>query len=100
MKTRETPGRRTRGIQTSQATNLNGGSSIALTADIRSLTQRRDYYVRVYSQRRDGVVSVQVFADLRSAERKVDRVRAHGLAARMELIRVLAVMPLDDRAVV
>lgn len=82
------------------AGDLNGTSIMPQAHDIGVLAQRRDFYVRVYSVRRDGVVAVQVFADLRSAERKLDRVRANGLAARMELIRVLAVMPLDDRAVV
>ena len=85
------------------AGDFNGASTIARTTDDRDdrragviqLSRRRDFYVRVYSVRRDGIVAVQVFADLRSAERKVDRVRAAGLACRMELIRVVAVQPLD-----
>ena len=64
-------------------------------AGVIQLSRRRDFYVRVYSVRRDGIVAVQVFADLRSAERKVDRVRAAGLACRLELIRVVSVQPLD-----
>lgn len=68
-------------------------------ADLTELSRRRDFYVRVYSERRDGVVQVQVFADLRSAQAKVDRTRSRGLAARIELIRVVSVQPLDDEAV-
>ncbi|YAL82845.1 hypothetical protein ACMYYO_13120 [Dermacoccaceae bacterium W4C1] len=101
------PGVGTEAAEHVSSGNLNGGSSIAPTTDapqrsvdFTELSTRRDFYVRVYSQRRDGIVAVQVFADLRSAERKVDRVRSKGLAARLELIRVISVMPLEsDEAV-
>lgn len=64
--------------------------------DILELADRRAYAVRVVSIRRDGVLVSQLYADLRAAERKADRTRARGLDARLELVHVIPVQPLDD----
>lgn len=64
--------------------------------DLFALAGRREYAVRVISQRRDGILVTQLYADLKAAERKADRVRAHGLDVRLELVRITPVMPLED----
>lgn len=68
-------------------------------SDLFALAGRREYAVRVVSQRRDGILVTQIFADLKAAERKAARVRSHALDVRLELVRVMPVMPLDDESV-
>lgn len=67
--------------------------------DLFDLAGRREYAVRVISQRRDGILVTQLYGDLKAAEKKADRTRARGLDVRLELVRVTPVMPLDDEAV-
>ncbi|MGE9806925.1 hypothetical protein [Janibacter sp. G1551] len=63
--------------------------------DLMTLADRRQFAVRVVSRRVDGIVVSQVFADLRAAERKHDRQLARGLDVRLELVRLVPVMPLE-----
>ncbi|QOK21392.1 hypothetical protein IGS73_09380 [Janibacter indicus] len=64
------------------------------TSDHRTLAaraRRHDHGVLVLAERRDGVVTSQVFANLDAAERKVTRTRARGLAASLVLVRITPV---------
>lgn len=71
------------------ASNLNlTSNSIGLAARAR----RHDHGVLVLAERRDGIVTSQVFADLAAAERKVWRTRERGLSASLQLVRLLPVM--------
>lgn len=63
--------------------------------DVVDLAHRRNYGVRVFAERRDGVVTQQVFADLAAAERKAERVRSRGLSVRLELVHLVPVMPIE-----
>lgn len=69
----------------------------ALSArDVADLAQRRNYGIRVFAERRDGIVTQQVFADLAAAERKAERVRSRGLSVRLELVHLVPVMPIEN----
>lgn len=45
----------------------------------------------VLAERRDGIVTSQVYADLGAAERKVWRTREKGLQASLQLVRLVPV---------
>ncbi|WP_170206799.1 hypothetical protein [Barrientosiimonas humi] len=85
------------------AGDFNGASTIPQTTDNRAerraglieLSRRRDFAVRCWTERADGALVEQLFVNLDSAAKKADRARARGLAARLELVRVVPVQPLD-----
>lgn len=81
------------------AQNLNPTPTSTLPCpsdDAVALAARREFAIRVWTRRRDGVAVAQVFSDLGAAERKIDRTRRRGLDARAELVRLVPVVPLDD----
>lgn len=53
--------------------------------------RRHDHGVLVLAERRDGVVTSQVFANLDAAVRKVARTRGRGLSASLVLVRIVPV---------
>lgn len=74
------------------ASNLN---LTAQSTDLAARARRHDHGVLVLAERRDGIVTSQVFADLAAAERKVWRTRERGLSASLQLVRLLPVGPID-----
>lgn len=52
--------------------------------------------MRCWTERADGALVEQIFVNLDGAAKKADRARARGLAARLELVRVTPVQPLDE----
>lgn len=75
-------------------------STLTHRPDIGALTRRREYAVRVWAERADGVLTEQLYASIDAATAKVRRTHERGLNARVELVRVVPVCPLDDGAVV
>ena len=63
--------------------------------DLERRARRHDHGVLVLAERRDGVVTSQVFADLAAAERKVWRTRERGLSASLALVRLVPVPVVD-----
>ena len=68
---------------------------VKITADLAARARRHDHGVLVLAERRDGIVTSQVFADLAAAERKVWRTRERGLSASLQLVRLVPVVHLD-----
>lgn len=66
--------------------------STATTADVLALGRRAEYAVRVTSQRIDGAVVARLYVNLSAAERSVRRAHDRGLAARLELVRLVPVV--------
>lgn len=64
---------------------------IASISDLAARARRHDHGVLVLAERRDRVVTSQVFADLAAAERKVWRTRERGLSASLQLVRLVPV---------
>lgn len=54
-------------------------------------TRRHRYAVVVHAQRRDGVLCQHILTNLPAAERRVMATRARGMAAWLELVRVVPV---------
>lgn len=73
-------------------------SSLPRIADVDLLVHRRDYAVRVFWVRADGVLVAQVYSDTKAAERKLARCMRAGRDARLELVRLVPVQPLDVEA--
>ena len=65
------------------------------TRDLAARARRHDHGVLVLAERRDGIVTSQVFADLAAAERKVWRTRERGLSASLQLVRLMPVWHVD-----
>lgn len=82
-------------LTTEGAPKITGRRSPSTIADLAARARRHDHGVLVLSERRDGVVCAQVFADLGAAERKVWRTRERGLSASLTLVRLLPVAHLD-----
>lgn len=61
------------------------------SSDLAARARRHDHGVLVLAERRDGIVTSQVFADLSAAERKVWRTRERGLSASLALVRLVPV---------
>lgn len=91
-RTEERPGDQTGATQTKQ---LVGAASTVQYSDLAARARRHDHGVLVLSERRDGVVTSQVFADLTAAERKVWRTRERGLSASLALVRIMPVPFVD-----
>lgn len=86
------PAGETEGQKITRATRSLDGKN---TADLASRARRHDHGVLVLAERRDGVVTSQVFADLAAAERKVWRTRERGLSASLQLVRLVPVRHVD-----
>lgn len=103
---KQCPGVGTEALQSNSSADFKLGSHSTPNAacalsprDVAELAKRRNYGIRVFAERRDGIVTQQVFADLAAAERKAERVRSRGLSVRLELVHLVPVQPLDDEAV-
>lgn len=83
------PAGETEGQKTTQTARC---LDVKITADLASRARRHDHGVLVLAERRDGIVTSQVFADLAAAERKVWRTRERGLSASLQLVRLVPVM--------
>lgn len=71
---------------------INGATRSAdQSTDLAARARRHDHGVLVLAERRDGIVTSQVFADLAAAERKVWRTRERGLSASLSLVRLVPV---------
>lgn len=70
---------------------ITGRRSEVQSTDLAARARRHDHGVLVLAERRDGVVTSQVYADLGAAERKVWRTRAKGLQASLTLVRLVPV---------
>lgn len=68
--------------------------------DLAARARRHDHGVLVLAERRDGVVTSQVFANLDAAERKVARTHERGFTASLTLVRIVPVphVTLDELA--
>ena len=66
-------------------------SSVSDIADNAPHPRRHAYAVRVVAQRRDGILTEHVLTNLPAAERRVQNARARGLAAWLELVRLVPV---------
>lgn len=86
------PAGETEGQKTTQTARC---LDVKITADLASRARRHDHGVLVLAERRDGIVTSQVFADLAAAERKVWRTRERGLSASLQLVRLVPVMHVD-----
>lgn len=74
------------------ASDLNRTSD---SSGLAARARRHDHGVLVLAERRDGIVTSQVFADLAAAERKVWRTRERGLSASLQLVRLVPVLGVD-----
>lgn len=74
------------------ASNLNHAAD---STNLAARARRHDHGVLVLAERRDGIVTSQVFADLAAAERKVWRTRERGLSASLQLVRLVPVRHID-----
>lgn len=70
---------------------ITGRRSEVQSSDLAARARRHDHGVMVLAERRDGIVTSQVFADLAAAERKVWRTRERGLSASLALVRLVPV---------
>lgn len=86
------PAGETEGQKTTQTARC---LDVKITADLAARARRHDHGVLVLAERRDGIVTSQVFADLAAAERKVWRTRERGLSASLQLVRLVPVAHVD-----
>lgn len=66
--------------------------STAREADVLAHGRRSEYAVRVTSERIDGAVVSRLYVNLDAAAKSVRRAHARGLAARLELVRLMPVV--------
>lgn len=90
--------RNPRGLTGGDAEQSGGRCCTSHSSDLAARARRHDHGVLVLAERRDGIVTSQVFADLAAAERKVWRTRERGLSASLALVRLVPVpfVALDD----
>lgn len=86
--TRKRPGKQTGATSKKSSVGASSGSKYT---DLAARARRHDHGVLVLAERKDGIVTSQVFADLAAAERKVWRTRERGLSASLTLVRIVPV---------
>lgn len=68
-----------------------GGRSETQSTNLAARARRHDHGVLVLAERKDGVVTSQVYSNLPAAETKVWRTRERGLSASLVLVRIVPV---------
>lgn len=75
--------------------NVQGVQATAHSTDLAARARRHDHGVLVLAERKDGIVTSQVYSNLPAAEAKVWRTRDRGLSASLRLVRLVPVGHVD-----